>query len=34
MTVGQIMAIISFLFGLSVAGYYIFRPSHVKNNES
>lgn len=28
MTVGQIMSIIAFLFGISVAGYYIFRPSH------
>ena len=26
MTVGQIMSIIAFLFGISVAGYYIFRP--------
>ncbi len=34
MTVGQIMAIIAFLFGLSVACYYIFRPKLVKKNES
>lgn len=34
MTVGQIMSIIAFLFGISVAGYYIFRPNHVKTNES
>jgi hypothetical protein len=34
MTVGQIMAITGYLFGLSVAGYFIFRPTQVKNNES
>jgi hypothetical protein len=34
MTVGQIISIIAFLFGLSVAGYYIFRPNQVKNKES
>ena len=30
MTVGHIMAITGYLFGLSVAGYYIFRPKHSK----
>jgi len=34
MTVGQIMSIIAFLFGLSVAGYYIFRPNHVEKDKS
>ena len=34
MTVGQIMAIIAFLFGISVAGYYIFRPNQNKTKDS
>lgn len=34
MTVGQIMSIIAFLFGISVAGYYIFRPNQNKTNNS
>ena len=31
-TIGKIMAIISFLFGIAVALYFIFRPKVVNKN--
>jgi len=31
-TIGRIMALLAFLFGLAVGGYFIFRPKVINRN--
>ena len=31
-TIGRVMALLAFLFGLAVGGYFIFRPKVINKN--